>query len=155
MVYDGTTFTFYVNGVAKSSGTDSGFCQNGNVPSTPNSAIYYNYNYSANNGSIPGSYPTVLGWRGDTDFNPFEGAIGDVAVYNKPLTPQQIQSHFLSTTHLTALGAGKSIVVSWSAGTLESAPTVNGPYTPVPGAASPYTNTITSGGQIYYRAQLQ
>jgi hypothetical protein len=154
MVYDGTTFTFYVDGIAKSSGTDSGFCQNGNVPSAPNSAAVYNYNYSANNGSIAGSYPTVLGWRGDTGFNPFDGSVDNVAVYNKALTQQQIQYHFLSTTHLTASISANKIIVSWSAGTLESATKVTGPYTVVAGATSPYTNSSASG-QIYYRARLQ
>ena len=35
------TFTFYVNGVAKASGTDSGFVQNGDMP---NGGASYNYN---------------------------------------------------------------------------------------------------------------
>ncbi|MGC9941953.1 MAG: LamG domain-containing protein [Verrucomicrobiota bacterium] len=155
LVYDGTTFTFYVNGVAQASGTDSGFVQNGNVPEVAGSSSYYNYNYTDNNGNgITGSYPTVLGWRSDEGFNPFEGTIDEVAVYNKPLTPQQIQNHFLNTTHLTASTSGNNIVISWSTGTLQSAPTVYGPFTNIAGATSPYTNAI-SGAQLFFRAQVE
>lgn len=153
MVYDGVNFTFYVDGVAKSSGTDAGFAQNGNVPAT--GAGLYNYNYTYENGfAVVGSSPMVLGWRSDTGFNPFEGTIDDVAVYNKALTPSQIQSHFLNTAHLTATAAGKTIVISWSSGTLQSATTVTGPYTDVAGATSPYTNVI-SGAQMFFRSHVQ
>jgi hypothetical protein len=155
MVYDGTTFIFYVNGVAQASGTDSGFVQNGDVPAAPGSASTYNYNYTDNNlNGYAGSYPTVLGWRSDDGFNPFEGTVDDVAVYNKALTPQQIQNHYLNTTHLTATTSGKNIVISWSVGTLQSAPAVNGPYTVINGATSPYTNAIT-GAQMFFRAQVE
>jgi hypothetical protein len=153
MVYDGTNFTFYVDGVAKSSGTDSSFVQNGNVPA--GGANIYNYNYTyENNYAVIGSSPMILGWRSDGGFNPFPGKIDDVAVYNKALTSQQIQNHFLNTTHLTATTSGKSIVISWSVGTLQSATAVAGPYTDVAGATSPYTNVI-SGAQMFFRAHVE
>lgn len=155
LVYDGTTFTFYVDGVAQASGTDSGFVQNGDVPAQAGSSGYYNYNYQDNNGNaFTGSYPTVLGWRSDAGFNPFEGTIDEVAVYNKPLTLQQIQNHFLNTTHLTASTSGNNILISWSTGTLQSAPAVNGPYTNITGATSPYTNAL-SGAQLFFRAHVE
>ena len=152
LVYDGTTFTFYVDGVAKASGTDAGFVQNGNVP--VGYATSYNYNYTTANGLPPGSDPTVLGYRSDGGFNPFEGTIDDVAVYNKALTSSQVQGHFQSTTHLTAAASGKTIVISWSLGTLQSATTVTGPYTDVAGATSPYTNVI-SGAQMFFRSHVE
>jgi hypothetical protein len=153
MVYDGTNFTFYVNGVSEASGTDGGFTQNGNVPA--NGVNVYNYNYTYENGyAVVGSSPMVIGWRSDTDFNPFEGSVEDVAVYNKALTSQQIQNHFLNTTRLTAMASGKSIVISWSLGTLQSATVVTGPYTNVVGATSPYTNAI-SGAQMFFRAHVE
>jgi hypothetical protein len=145
LVYDGTTFTFYVNGVAQASGTDSGFVQNGNVPA--GGAANYNYNYT-------GSGNMVFGQRVDNAFNPFSGTIDDIAVYNKALTPQQIQNHFLNTTHLTIANSGKNFVISWSTGTLQSSTNAAGPYVNVTGATSPYTNTI-SGKQVFFRAQLQ
>ena len=158
LTYDGTTFTLYVNGVAKASGTDSGFVQNGNVPA--GGAASYNYNYNTTPGLPTGSSPAVLGWRSDgsfsppAGFNPFEGTIDDVAVYNKVLSPQQIQNHLLNTTHLTIVSSGSNIVITWPVGTLQSSTNVIGPYTAVGGATSPYTNTVT-GKQKFFRVQVQ
>ena len=152
LTYDGTTFTFYVNGVAKASGTDSGFVQNGNVPS--GGAANYNYNYNTTPGLPIGSGPVILGWRPDSGFNPFEGKIDDVAVYNKALTPQQIQNHLLNTTHLSIVKVGGNIVITWPTGTLQSSTNAAGPYSNVNGATSPYTNAV-SGSRQFYRAQLQ
>ena len=153
LTYDGTTLTFYVNGVAKASGTDSGFVQNGNVPA--GGAASYNYNYNTTPGLPAGSFPAVLGWRSDSGFNPFDGAMDDVAVYNYALNPQQIQNHYLNTTHLSIVMSGGKVVISWPTGTLQSATNVSGPYINVVGTpASPYTNSV-SGTQLYYRAQLQ
>jgi hypothetical protein len=156
LVYDGTTFTFYVNGVARASGTVAGFTQNGNVPAGAAADYSYNYNVTPGlpsyNGVGSGSF--VLGQRFDDGQNPFSGIIDDVAVYNKALTPLQIMNHFLNTTHLFVSGSGNKIVITWPTGTLESALNVNGPYTVVSGATSPYTNTVT-GKQLFYRTQLQ
>jgi hypothetical protein len=152
LVYDGTTFTFYVNGAAKASGTDSSFVQNGNVPA--GGAANYNYNYNQGPGLPDGSGNTVLGQRVDDAFNPFSGTIDDVAIYNKALSPQQTQNHFLNTTHLTIANSGTNIVISWSTGTLQSSTNLAGPFVNVTGATSPYTNSI-SGKQVFFRAQLQ
>jgi hypothetical protein len=152
MTYDGTSFTFYVNGTAKASGSDAAFVQNGEIPA--NGAASYNYNYNTTMGLPTGSGALVLGWRSDTGFNPFDGGIDEVAVYNKALTAQQIEDHFLYTTHMNAAWSGSNIVITWGTGTLQSATNVAGPYTDVAGATSPYTNSI-SGAQLYFRAQLQ
>ena len=152
LVYDGTTFTFYVNGVAKSSGTDSGFVPNGNVP--PGGAASYNYNYNTSPGlRRRAAADMVLGQRVDDAFNPFSGVIDDVAVYNKALTPQQVQNHFLNSVRLNAATSGKNMVVTWSEGMLQSSTNVSGPFITVPAATSPYTNSAT-GKQLFFRAQL-
>ena len=151
LVYNGTTFTFYVNGVAKASGTDSGFVQNGNVPAgSPD----YNFNYNTRNGLPPGSGSMVLGQRVDNAFNPFLGTIDDVAVYSKALSVQQIQNHFANSTRLTIVKSGTSVLITWPTGTLQAAGALSGTYTNIPGATSPYTNSI-GGAQLYYRVQLQ
>jgi hypothetical protein len=49
---------------------------------------------------------------------------------------------------------GGQLVLSWSAGTLQSAPTALGFYADVTGATSPYTNS-PSGPQQYFRVQVQ
>ena len=153
MTYDGANFTFYVNGAAKASGTDSAFVQNGNVPAA--GAAFYNYNYNTGAGLPTGSSPLVLGWRSDSGFNPFLGSIDDVAVYNTALSPQQVRNHYLNTTHLSAVQSGKNITITWGTGTLQSATSVNGPYLNVAGnPTSPYTTPIT-GKPLYFRAQLQ
>lgn len=152
LTYDGTTFAFYVNGVAQASGTYSAFVQNGNVP--VGGAADYNYNYNTTTGLPTGSAPMIIGWRSDSDFNAFEGNVDEVAVYNKALTPQQIQNHFLNTTHLSAVLSGNNIVITWGAGTLQTATSVTGPYVNVVGATSPYTNAITAP-MSFFRAQLQ
>jgi hypothetical protein len=155
MVYDGTLFTFYVNGVAVASGTDSTFVQNGNVPLTANGPTTYNYNYNQGLGLPLGSGPTVFAWRTPVDFQPFSGSMDDIAVYNKALTPAQIQNHFLNTTHLSITASGTNMIVSWPAGTLQSSTNVNGPYFDVSAATAPaYTNSI-SGTKKFFRAQLQ
>ena len=138
LTYDGTRFTVYVNGAAKASGTYSGFVQNGNLP---NPSAGYNYTYN-------GSGPTVLGWRSDVDFHSFAGAMDEVAFYNYALSPQQIQNHFLNTERITIAQAGANVVLTWPVGVLQAGPAVSGVYTNVPGAISPYTNTI-SGSQKY------
>ena len=49
---------------------------------------------------------------------------------------------------------GDNVILTWGnpAFSLLSAPTVNGPYAPVPGATSPYTNTFT-GSREFFRLQ--
>ena len=145
LTYDGTTFTVYVNGVARTSAPYSGFVQNGNVP--PDGSPTYNYTYV-------GGAAMVLGWRSDVDFNPFAGNMDDIAVYNKALTPQQVQNHFLNTVRLTMIRSGNDVVLSWPFGTLQSAPAVSGAYTNVPGATSPLTNAPAETTK-FYRVQVQ
>ena len=95
---------------------------------------------------------TGMGWA---DF--FTGAIDEVAIYDKALSPSQVQTHYNSATvsavtlHITK--SGSSYVITYDAGTLQSSPTVNGTYNPVPGATSPYT--VPAGTSvIFYRLKL-
>jgi hypothetical protein len=52
---------------------------------------------------------------------------------------------------VASAGAGK-LTITWTAGTLVSCATVNGTYTPVTGATSPYTVSAT-GKSMFYRVQ--
>ena len=45
-----------------------------------------------------------------------------------------------------------TVTVEWQCGTLQSAASVGGPYTDVPGATSPYTTPLT-GGMRYFRTR--
>ncbi len=98
--------------------------------------------------------PTVLGHRSDSASSPFNGILDDVAFYNYALAPSQIHLHYVNSTKLSVTQSEGNVVLSWSVGTLQSAPVVTGTYTPVPGASSPYTNAIT-GTQQFYRIQMQ
>jgi hypothetical protein len=46
------------------------------------------------------------------------------------------------------------VVLTWTAGVLQSAPAVTGPYTDATGATSPYTNSA-SGAQQFFRVRVQ
>lgn len=54
---------------------------------------------------------------------------------------------------LSIRNLGKQVQVSWPAWTLMSAPTLNGPWTPVPGAVAPATCTLTNSGSMFFRAK--
>jgi len=97
---------------------------------------------------------TVLGQRSDFAFDPFNGSIDEVAVYNYALSAAQIRNHFLYTTVLNIAKSGNNVVLTWPAGTLQAAGAVTGTYTNVTGASSPYTNSI-SGSPKFYRVKLQ
>jgi Concanavalin A-like lectin/glucanases superfamily len=145
--YDGNLFSLYVNGVLQSSGTYAGFCQNGNVP--PLGAGTYSYNYQGS-----GSGPVNIGWRMDNDFHGFAGTIDEVAFYNKALTPQQVQNHYLASVRLTLTKAGNQYILSWPLGTLQQANPINGAWSDLPTATSPYTNTFTAEPG-FFRVKLQ
>jgi hypothetical protein len=54
-----------------------------------------------------------------------------------------------------SLNASRQVVLQWSVGTLLSAASVNGPYTPVAGATSPYVVNPGNAPAQYYRVQTQ
>ncbi len=135
---DGTNMNWYSNDrfVFSTTAAAVGFIQNG-----------------VNGDPTINAGPTTLAVRSDGVFGDWDGGIQDVAVYNYVLSPQQIQNHFLNTTRVSINMVGPKVVVTWPAGTLLSATSVAGPYTVVPGATSPYTNTPS--GKTFYRVQLQ
>ena len=57
----------------------------------------------------------------------------------------------LSAITLNFQMAGNQFVLSWAnaAFSLQSAPTVTGVFTNIPGAASPFTNFISAGRQFF------
>jgi Concanavalin A-like lectin/glucanases superfamily len=138
---DGTNMNWYSNGrlVLTESVKGVGFVQNG-INGDPNNA----------------AGPLTIGVRSDGVFGDWDGGVGDVAVYNYVLNPQQIQDHFLNTTRLTAVQYGTNVVITWGVGTLQTSTNVAGPYIDVSGApTSPYTNSVNAASHLYYRTQLQ
>ncbi len=45
--------------------------------------------------------------------------------------------------------SGNSVILTWAEGTLQSASVVTGPYRDIPGATTPYTNTMSETQQFY------
>jgi len=135
---DGTNMNWYSNDrlVLTESVSGLGFVQNG-INGDP---------------SVAGG-PTTIAERSDGVFGDWDGGVEDVAVYNYVLNPQQIQNHFLNTTHLTAVKSGSNLMLTWPVGALQSATSVDGPYTAVIGATSPYPVSLT-GPQVFYRISL-
>ena len=143
---DGVNFNLYINGtlaVAPLPVASANFIANGSGINADGTA-----------GITDGLGNTVLGQRTDGAFNTFEGTMDDTAVYNYALSPQQIQSHFLNMTHVSIASVGKSVVISWPVGNLQWSTNVSGPYTAT-GASSPYTNSVVSGKQVFFRVQVQ
>ena len=126
--YDGSLFNLYVNGALRASASWPAYVRN----------------------SIGAS---VFGRRADSSWNPFVGTIDDVAFYNKALTAAQIQTHYQGGIRLsiTKLENNK-VVLSWPMGMLQQAGTVDGTYTEVIGATSPYTNSPT-GARSFFRVK--
>jgi hypothetical protein len=89
----------------------------------------------------------------------FAGGIDGAAVYNYSLSAAQIAAHYLAGTAgnsaLTAARSGSNLILTWSAGALQSAPTVTGPYTSLSAATSPYSVPLSSATQMFYRLAPQ
>lgn len=138
---DGTTFTVYINGEARSGYpvASSDFIPNG-----------AGINADGSSGVTMGLGNTVLGMRTDGAFGAFEGTVDDTAVYNYALTAAQVKTHYLNRSTITTAPSGNNWVLTWPVGTLESSPNVNGPFTPVAGSPpSPYTVTPNQAQQFY------
>ncbi len=118
VAYDGALFKLYVNNVERIALPYADFVQNSDSP-------------------------LVLGW-GYSPRNPFDGVIDDVAVYNKELTAEQIEAHYLATVRLTITRAGDKVVLSWPFGTLQQSSSAAGTYADLIGVTSPYTNAPVS-----------
>jgi hypothetical protein len=85
----------------------------------------------------------------------FVGTIADVALYTNALTAAQVLAHYKAATTtppvtlaITNLGAG-NLQLNWSAGTLQTATNLAGPFVDVTNATPPYTISTTNVQQFY------
>ena len=125
VTHDGTAAKLYVNGVLVNSA----------------SAAYQ-----------PAVDPNLQFTIGSRNGNTAVNAImQDVAVYNRALTAQEIQTHAQNAPILQVGQSGGKVVLTWvpGGGGLQAAPAVTGPYTNVPAATSPYTNTPSAGSGFW------
>ena len=90
--------------------------------------------------SIPGA-GWALGAAGNGWANNFVGQIDEAAIYNKALSAASVQGHYsvgLTGPRLTVTKSGSTYLVNWAGGTLQQADAVNGTYSDIAGAPSPY-----------------
>jgi hypothetical protein len=135
----------------------------------PNQAVIY----VGNNGLLQAATNAIAhdveAWNGatllgaDTASLPgriLQGKLDEVAVFDYALSPAQIAQ--LYSTALTGdpvtvrvERSGGGLVLSWVYGTLLAAPGLNGPWTPVSGAAPPSYTVTPSAAQMCYRVRVQ
>lgn len=98
----------------------------------------------------------AIGSTGNGWADSFAGSIDEVAIYRTALTPGKVQAHYSGgavQSKLSIASVGNGYAVSWNAGTLQQSDTVNGTYTDVAGAASPYTIPVQTTKKFYRTRQ--
>jgi hypothetical protein len=99
---------------------------------------------------------TQSGELGDVQYM---GLIDEVIIYTNALLEAQARLHYLASAVAPAVPldfrrVGQNLILTWPQGTLQSADNVKGPWSPVVGATTPYTNAIT-GGNKFFRVLVQ
>jgi hypothetical protein len=145
--YDGNAVILYQDGAANGSSSSPG-------------ALLTVQSY-INVGSANGGTAPVGG------ANPMIGSIAAARIMSGVLSAAQVQSNYVAgvfgtvpTSLLPAPNLGSSysggvLTLSWPRGTLVSATSLSGPWTPVVGATSPYQVTPTLGAHmVFYRVRV-
>ncbi len=85
----------------------------------------------------------------------FIGKIDEVAVFPKSLTRSELLNlcGVATSPTVTIQRSGTDLILTWSLGTLKSAPALTGPWTSVT-TSSPYTVTPTSASQEFFRLTI-
>jgi hypothetical protein len=81
-------------------------------------------------------------------------SLSDVAVFTNALSSNAVYQIYLGATGelVTYTNSAGNLIVSWPYGTLLSSTSAAGPYTPVPGATSPYSAPKTAS-RMFFRVQ--
>lgn len=119
--------------------------------------------FTNNNGaSWSNEYPLQIGYTSDPIWRDYTGLLSDFRYYSAQLSASQVGSIYSSgaivdTNDLQLRlnfpsAPGNGVSLTWLEGTavLQSAPTLNGPWTDLPGAVSPYT-IVPGTGQQFFR----
>jgi hypothetical protein len=85
------------------------------------------------------------------EFSPENGNITLAADQGTFLAQFRDYGDFTFNPQLTIGLSGGKVTVTWTTGTLVSSPTVNGTYTPVTGATSPYVISPPTGKAMFYQ----
>jgi hypothetical protein len=143
-VADGTYWRLYENGVDVADLLDT------NTPS----------------GAIPANGGWAIGGRWDPSlgviYPSLNGSINNVAIYDHALSPATIQQHYqigltgaATPPSMSIQKSGANVSVSWTAGFLQTATSITGPWTyaDTNTVTSPYTVGATNAAK-FYRATL-
>jgi hypothetical protein len=100
--------------------------------------------------------PARIGGDPNNVTRTFNGDVDEVAVFNKALTPAEVSNLYngvrpgLLTIHRSAT----NLTLGWSAGVLQEATSLGGPWSPVNGATAPSHTVTPSGAQKFYRVRV-
>lgn len=112
--------------------------------------LYRNGTPVATNAAAVGALPVnngdwAIGSTGNGWSNNFAGSVDEVAIYNRALTPSQVQAHYTAAlsggqplTLAISLSLG-TVKITWTTGTLQESNLVTGQYNDLLTATSPYT----------------
>jgi hypothetical protein len=96
----------------------------------------------------------VIGQRDDAQFGTFLGTVDDTAIYQYALSPHQVALHYAGAASLTIAKSGVNVALTWPVGVLQESTNLLGAFTNVIGATSPYTNTLSGSGTVFYRVSV-
>jgi hypothetical protein len=112
--------------------------------------------------SWPTGQPLEIGYTSDPSFRDYNGLLDDVRYYSAELTESQISTIYttgaLADTNDLQMQLNftappeNGFILNWLEGSavLQSAPSLMGPWTDLPGATSPYT-IVPAAGQQFFR----
>jgi hypothetical protein len=107
----------------------------------------------ANAHALPGAFLNNTCGTFNLGDRAYLGGMDEVAFYDKALSAQRIVAHYQTgaklTPSLVPYLLGGDFILSWSQGTLQSAPAVTGPWGNVSGAISPWTNGPPVGAKFF------
>ncbi|HZV34150.1 MAG TPA: LamG domain-containing protein [Verrucomicrobiae bacterium] len=134
--YDGTSWNLYRNGVLV-----------GSSSAAEGSLIVPNANWAI---GARGRWKYATGYPFSGLDRQFTGAIDEAAIYDHALTPDRVKAHYAeSLAGLKISSSAGQVTLTWVLGTLVSSTNVNGPYSIVSGATSPYHPTVSGGARFY------
>jgi hypothetical protein len=123
-----------------------------------NGHLYVDGQVVANNSitSVPGGSDLDVWIGGAPDYGLtfgrarlFAGNIADVMVFDRALSGAEVSGLITGQSDINIKASGNKIVLTWPAGVLLQAPTINGPWTTNTTAVSPFTNSITGSSEFY------
>jgi hypothetical protein len=136
---------------ATADGTNTALYLNGSLISSASAMIQDHY---------ASSFPFQVGFGTlDATDDRFKGSIDGVAVFDRALSPSEINLLYSKAVRgdgpgLTIQSANGKIAVNWNFGALQTATNISGPFADVPRASSPLTNAI-SDRERFFRVRVR